>query len=106
MLYGMSYEEFWHGQPILARFYREKHRLEIEQINQELWLQGLYIFDAVGVVMQNSFSKKKAKYLEKPLDLFPKTEEEKLSEVAKTREKIVEKLNAFKDAFDKQNGVK
>lgn len=105
MLYGMTYDEFWFGKPILAKYYREKHKLEIEQTNQQLWLQGLYIYDALSVVMNNSFSKRKEKYVEKPFDIFQKSEEEKKAEAQKTRLALYNKLNAFAEAFKKRNGV-
>lgn len=106
MLYGMTPDEFWHGKPILAKWYREKHKLQIEQKNQEMWLQGLYFYDALAVVMSNSFSKRKEKYIEKPLDLFPPTEEEKQAKAERIKQAFVEKLNAWKDAFDKAHGDK
>lgn len=108
MSWGMSYNEYWHGKPILAKYYWEKHKIDIEQRNQELWLQGLYIYDALAVVMANSFSKNsKQKYLDKPIDLFPKTEEQKEDEKQKIRQALYEKLNAWKAAFEKaQNAQK
>ena len=110
MAFGMSYDEYWHGEPIRARYYREKHKVEIEQRNQELWLQGLYIYNAFAVVLSNSFSKNShQKYIEKPIELFPKTEEQKEAESKKIRQAMYEKLNAWKDAFEKaqkQNGDK
>ena len=106
MLYGMSYDEFWYGKPILAKYYREKHKLEIEQTNQQLWLQGLYIYDAFAVVLSNAFSKRKKKYIEHPLDLFPPTEEEQKAKAERIRMELYKKLNAFKAAFEKQQGAK
>ncbi len=103
MLYGMTYDEFWHGKPNLVIFYRKKHRLEIEQKNQELWLQGLYFNNAVSVALNNAFSKKKSQYIEKPIRLFPETEDEKKAKAEETKRKLVAKLNAWKDAFDKAN---
>lgn len=105
MLYGMSYDEFWYGKPELAKYYREKHKLEIEQTNQQLWLQGLYIYDALAVVMSNAFSKRKDKYIEKPFDLFPPTEEEKEAKAEQIRLAMYEKLNAFKAEFEKRQGA-
>lgn len=105
MLYGMSYDEFWHGKPILAKYYREKHKLEIEQTNQQLWLQGLYIYDAFAVVLGNAFSKKKNKYIEKPFELFPPTEEELERKAEETRKAFVKKLNAFAAEWNKRNGA-
>lgn len=103
LLYGMTPEQFWNGKPQLCETYRRLHRLRSEQKNEELWLSGLYTLDALSVALNNSFSKKKAKYIEKPLDIFPKTEEEKQREAEETRRKFVERLDAWKKAFDSQS---
>lgn len=102
MAFGMSYEEFWHGKPILAKFYRQKHLLEIEQRNQELWMQGLYIFDAVAVAINNCFSKHKMKYMNEPIRITPKTEDELRAEKEEIRKKFVERLNQFAKDFNKR----
>jgi hypothetical protein len=93
MLYGMSYDEFWNGKPELAVWYRKKHRLEIEQRNQELWLQGLYFNNAVSVALNNGFNKKKIQYIDKPIRLFPETEDEKKAEAEREKD---EELKALK----------
>lgn len=104
MLYGMSYDDFWHGKPELATVYRKLHRLRVEQTNQQLWLQGLYVHSAVAVAINNAFSKQKQKYITEPVQLFPPTEDEKEAKAEQTRAKLIEKLNAWKDAFDKSKG--
>lgn len=102
----MSYDEFWYGDPFRAVAYRAAHRLRIEQANQQIWLQGLYINNAVAVAINNAFSKQKQKYVSEPIPLFKPTEEEQQAKIEETRRKLVEKLNAFKDAFDKAKGNK
>lgn len=80
MAMGMSYAEFWDGQPYLAVAYRKAYKVKREIENEQAWLQGLYVFDAFAVCLGNAFSKgasKKQKYLEHPLDLFPLTEAQK-----------------------------
>lgn len=104
MLYGMSYDDFWYGKPELATAYKKLHRLQAEQTNQQLWLQGLYIQNAVAVAINNAFSKQKQKYIAEPIKLFEPTEAEKEAKAEETRRKLVEKLNAWKDAFDKAKG--
>ena len=106
MLCGMSYDEFWYGDPFRAVAYRTAHRLRIEQANQQLWMQGLYVHNAVAVAINNAFSKQKQKYIAEPIKLFEPTEDEKKAKIEETRRKLVEKLNAFKDAFDKAKGNK
>ena len=102
----MTPEQFWNGDPHLAVSYRKLHKLRIQQQNEILWLQGLYNLDALTVSLNNAFSKKKIKYLEQPMQIFPKTEDEKKREIEETRKKLVARLDAWKKAFDKQNGQK
>ena len=104
MLCGMSYDEFWYGDPFRAVTYRAAHRLRIEQANQQLWLQGLYVHNAVAVAINNAFSKQKQKYIAEPIQIFKPTEDEQKAKIEETRRKLVEKLNAWKDQFDQAKG--
>lgn len=97
----MTYEQFWYGPPKLCETYRKLNRLRIEQRNQELWLQGLYNYDALAVALNNSFSKKKEKYVTEPFKLFAPSEEEKQREIEETRRKLIERLNAWKEDFER-----
>jgi hypothetical protein len=88
----MSYEQYWERDPYLVRAYQEAHELYREQKNQEMYMQGLYNFDAFRAVI-DMFSwglggKKGAKpspYRDYPI---PVTEREKKAEkqraIAKT----------------------
>ena len=104
MVYGMSYNEFWYGKPELAVAYRKAHRLRMEQINQQLWMAGLYNHNAVLVAINNAFSKQKQKYIQEPIRIFPPTEGERKAQVEANNRKLVERLNAWKDAFEKSKG--
>lgn len=106
MVYGMTYDEFWFGDPYRAAAYRTAHRLRIEQANQQLWLAGLYSHNAVSVAINNAFSKQKQKYIKEPLRMFPPTENERKAQVEENNRKLVERLNAWKDAFDRAKGNK
>lgn len=77
---GMSYEQYWEQSPSLVVAYRKAYRMKQKTDNEQAWLQGLYIYDAFAVVLSNVFAKrgtKKQEYIEKPIDIFPLTEEEK-----------------------------
>lgn len=102
MICGMTYEQFWYGDPCLAIPFRKAHELQVEQRNQELWLQGLYFYNAVSVAINNAFSKQKQKYINKPLQLFPPSEDERKAQIAENNRKLVARLNAFKDEFEKR----
>jgi len=105
--YGMTWEQYWHGDPWMVVHYSRAHDMAIQQRNEELWLQGLYIHDAFAVVLSNAFAAKGSvpkKYLERPLDIFPKTEEEKEAEEERELRKMVKQLNAWEKAFNANSG--
>lgn len=95
MLYGMTYEQFWFGDPWMAKAYKEKHTLERKQKNQELWVNGAYQLSALTVALNNAFNKHKIDYLKKPFDIFPKTEEEIEEEKKNEKRKLINWLNAL-----------
>ncbi len=47
MSIGMSYADFWDGDLDMVISYREAAELRDKQRNQELWLQGMYIYEAL-----------------------------------------------------------
>lgn len=104
MAFGMSYDEFWYMDPWRAVAYRKAHRMKVEMRNQELWLQGLYNNNAMSVAIGNALSKQKQKYIQQPIQIFKPTEEEQKAKIDETRCKLVEKLNAWKDQFDRAKG--
>ncbi len=98
---GMTYHQYWDEPPYLAVTYRRSYRLKREMDNENAWLQGLYVCDAVGVALQNAFAKrgaKKEKYIERPIDIFPLTEAEK----ARREEEEMKKMQAAMEAMAKK----
>jgi len=77
LLLGMPSAEFWQGEPRLILSYMEARRLKNEReelltsqtMDYQAWLTGLYCYQAFGVVLANSFSKKgkSAKYPKEPI---------------------------------------
>lgn len=45
---GMTYEQYWYGDPRMIRAYYEADRLRQERFNSEAWLIGAYVYEAVG----------------------------------------------------------
>ena len=92
MALGVGVDEFWHGDYTNLRFYVDAHELYREQKNQEMYMQGLYNYQAfqavIGMFSWGLGGKKGAKpepYRDSP---FAITEREKEAErqraVAKT----------------------
>lgn len=100
----MTTDEFWNASPLLAKAYREAHKLTQRQRNEYAWLQGLYIYNAVGVVVGSALGgkgKKKVEYMKEPVDLGLETEAEKRDKAERERQKIIASLTAWKKAWDK-----
>ena len=89
---GMNYEQYWYGEPSLLLNYIKAEEYRTIKRNNELWLQGLYVYHAIGdlVPILNPFSKdhKPRKYFDKPI---PITDKEK---VEQENEKI-EKMKSY-----------
>ena len=109
MAMGMSYTEFWDGHPFLTVAYRKAYRLKREIENEQAWLQGLYVYDAISVCMSNLFKKsggKKSNYFEKPVDIFPLTEKQKAEREKAEYAKMQSAMEAMirKQQRDKKKG--
>lgn len=100
MSIGMTYDEFWYGEPERARYYRDSHILQCKSRNQELWLQGMYFIRSIQTALD---TKNKVKYFEKPIDIFPKTEAEKKVEAERERRKVIDFFTQLKQRWDNGN---
>lgn len=95
MAMGMSYNEYWEASPYLVRYYKEAFQIKRKLENEMAWIQGIYIYDAVAVCLQNVFrdrGQKREHYMESPLDIFPLTDKEKK---AREREEMIKMNKQF-----------
>lgn len=44
---GMTWEQYWNGDPAMVRAYRRAERMRADRANRESHLQGMYIYDAL-----------------------------------------------------------
>jgi hypothetical protein len=98
MSIGMSYDEFWFGKPERARYYRKAYELKKKQLNEQLWLQGMYFFEAICDVapVLVSMPKKDAKiheYSAEPYALTAKEQKEREQKEAERKQKAM--MNKF-----------
>lgn len=102
---GMSYAEYWQKEPSLVVAYRKAEEMRNERRNQELWLQGMYIYEAlcdVSVVIPR-MSKKKITplpYPDKPYSLHAKSEREKEEAQMRQMEKARRRMDTFATKFN------
>ena len=92
----MSYVEYWEGDPKLAQYYRKAYLIKQEEINNNAWLQGMYIYDAMSTALYNALrgmgkNKPPAKdYAKQPYELKNKVK----SEAQKQKEIEIEQQKA------------
>lgn len=103
--YGMTWEEYWFGDPWMARAFHDAFVLKRRMRNEDLWLQGLYNYTAFQAIINTAFGKKRDKYVDKPFDVFPKTKAEKEQEKIRERNKLIRFLNAMLAKSKKSKGV-
>lgn len=97
----MSYEEYWRGDAGAVRYHRRAEALRAKRRNFELWLQGLYIYEAIGDMtpVLHAFAKKGAKALPYPDRPYPLTDDDRADKKREEEEaealQVREKLKAW-----------
>ena len=104
---GMTYEQFWNDDPALVKYYRQADEMRIDRKNQELWLQGMYIYEALCDVapILHSMAKKGSKpqpYSERPYAL---TEKQRKREAEEKERQNVLKAKRFMEALMVSNNA-
>ena len=97
---GMTTEQYWDGDPMLAKYYRKADELRRKRKNEDLWIQGMYIYEALCNVspILHAFAKRGIKPLPYPdhpyaLTVNDRKEEEKIQE-QREREKAKRYMEA------------
>lgn len=90
---GMSSAEYWTGDPSLVRYFRKAYEIKQEEINNNAWLQGLYIYDAVTTALHNALRGKNIKAREYAKQPYNFDNKEK-SELKKAKEIETEQAKA------------
>lgn len=104
----MSYDQYWHGEPWLVKAYREADEMRIDRMNYEKWLQGLYVYQAIGALQPilNPFAKnhKAEDYVKEPIAITERARNQKaLDEANKTATFLKAWADSLKDKV-KTNG--
>jgi hypothetical protein len=104
---GMTPEQYWDGDPWLCKAYRRKAEFDKERLNEQLWLQGMYIYEALADVAQlfNGMVTK-PKLLPYPTEPYPlsgtASEERKRREYERKKEAVQNKLQAWMAASNRK----
>lgn len=101
MSWGMSYEEYWHGDVNLVKYYRKAHELKLREQNAHAHKQGMYIYEAFLIALNRSFGNTKESYPKLP---YPMTEEEaeqrREEEKRQAYEQSIEDFKAMVEEFN------
>lgn len=88
----MTYEQYWYGDVWMVEAYRNADKLKRQRANEQLWVQGMYVYEAVcdASPLFHDFAKKGTKavpYRSEPYPLFKegKSEEQKEQEAENER---------------------
>lgn len=94
MSIGMTYDEFWNQDVAMARAFRKADELNRRRQNQILWMQGVYIREALLSTVGNMFSGKGATPIEYPHEPYPITEEQIKEKEERDRKNMEERIKA------------
>lgn len=94
---GMSWDQFWHGDVEMARFYRQAHEMRLRERNFEMWMQGRYIYEAIGdmVPVLHAFAKEGTQPVPYPKEPYPITEKDVREREERERLEKYERMKAY-----------
>ena len=98
---GMTYEQYWNGDCTLVKYYRKAEELRNEKRNQELWLQGMYVYEAIcdASPILHAFAKKGSKPHPYPSKPYAISEKQVREEREEKERKLIEKGKKFMEAM-------
>lgn len=113
MAMGMSYHDYWDGDCLMAKYYREAEVHKQEKENYLAWLHGLYIYSAlidVAPILNPMSRKKKPKqYMETPVPITKRAtdrakEEENRKKMESGKNAMQMMMKGFNAKFMKKEG--
>lgn len=97
----MTYEQFWEGDPCLVKYYRQAEEIRVEKKNRELWLQGLYVYEAMCDVspILHAMAKKGTKARPYPEQPYAITQKQRRRELEEKERAIANKGRRMMEMF-------
>lgn len=93
---GMSADEYWNQDCCLTQYYRSAHEIRQTRKNEELWLQGLYIYEALcdASPLLHAFAKRGTRPAPYPTEPYPRNQKETAAREERDRRLRYEKKRA------------
>lgn len=109
---GISYDTFWSLNPRKLNILIEGYKLERKIKDEESWMLGGYVFQAVSVSLGNAFRKKNTKaqsyfeVLDKPFlnNIEKNNEEMSEEEIQRYRDAFMASLHVMQNNFNLKHG--
>ena len=97
---GMTAEQYWDGDSMLAKYYRKADDIHRKRMNEELWLQGMYIYEALCDVspILHAFAKRGTKAVPYPDRPYALTADDRESEKKIQERRDREKAKRYMEA--------
>lgn len=109
MSIGMSYDEFWNQDVSMVKAYRKANELQDKRRNFELWLQGMYVYEALcdaSALFRFSMKKGTVKpepYVKEPYPITAaEVREREEREARKKEERLKAEFAAFAERMRKK----
>ena len=98
---GMTPEQYWDGDPTLPVYYRKADELRRKRDNEHMWLQGMYIYEALCDVspVLNAFAKKGTKPAPYPSHPYSITAKERVEEKRLKEKRDAEKARRYMESM-------
>ena len=102
---GMTWEQFWHGDVKMAEAYRKAEEMRVERMNTELWLQGMYVYEAIcdASPIFNPFAKRNTRprpYPSQPYETKRKKKADEEAEAKRGMDKAQKMMDSFATRFN------
>ncbi|MEG0898503.1 MAG: hypothetical protein RSF40_02180 [Oscillospiraceae bacterium] len=89
---GMTSAEYWDGDCLLTQSFRKSFDIKRENENENAWLHGLYVYNALSTAIGNAFGNKDGKntstYPQKPYSFDEQDNIERKKELQKEQEEL------------------
>ena len=97
---GMTPEQYWDSDPMLAKYYRKADEIRRKRRNEELWIQGMYIYEALCDVspVLHAFAKRGTKPTPYPDHPYALTASDRADEAKIKEQREREKAKRYMEA--------
>ena len=92
---GMTYDQYWYGDPLMVRAFYKADQLRRERMDEEAWLFGIYTMNALNVIVGNALKKSGAPPVDYPKEPYMATYNREKERERTEREKEQERVWAL-----------